>query len=343
MKVHLMTFGDQVRDPHTGVLQTVPERHRSIIEQAAAADAAGFAGINIGEHHAGEFASAAPPVILAAIAERTTNLRLGTAVTLLANLDAFRVAEDYATLDVISGGRVDLVAGRGNLFPHTYRLFGQSVDDSRQLFEENVHLVLAAWSGQEVHWKGLGRPPIHGARLQPLPVQQPHPPLWIGGGGSSETADLAARLALPMALPSAFGEPNRFRPVVDAYRERVEAHGSQRTAQVAASWHLNVGRNSGDTKRRWEPRYRAYSDWFASMVKAQNPDYQPHTFDFEWMTTEGPAIAGSPAEVTERLAKLTALLDVDVHLVYLDMGGMPPGEAIEMIELIGAEVLPALP
>ncbi|MFE5700365.1 LLM class flavin-dependent oxidoreductase [Rhodococcus koreensis] len=340
MKMHLLTFGDHLQDPVTGHTTTVAERHRGIIESAVAAETAGFDGVNIGEHHAGEFVSVSPPVTLAAIAERTTDLRLGTAVTLLANLDPLRAAEDYAVLDIISGGRAEMVVGRGNLFPHTYELFGQSLDDSRRLFEENVELVLRLWTEESVTWNGSSRPALHDVTLQPKPLQLPHPPLWIGGGGSPETAHLAARLGLPLALPSGFSEPGRFKPVVKAYKEAFTSTTSQPT--IGACWHVHVAKTTQQARERWEPRFRAYHNWFGEIVKRQNPAFSTSELDFDWSVTEGSAIAGSPEEVIDRLGRLSEALEVDTNLIYLDSGGAPQAETMDMIELIGHEVLPKL-
>src|ERR1700722_13726379 len=188
MRFNTMTLGDLIKDPITGEQVSSVERHRTVVEVAVASEAAGFDGVNLGEHHGLDYVLSAPPVMLAAIAARTTKLRLGTAVTLMANLDALRAAEDYATLDVVSEGRAEMVVGRGNFFAGTYTLFGQSVDESRERFDEGVELLLQLWTGEEINWKGSFRPPIEDFRLQPPPVQQPHPPLWIGGGSSPETA-----------------------------------------------------------------------------------------------------------------------------------------------------------
>ena len=345
MHVGLMTLGDHMPDPFTGNLMSARERHRMMVEGAVAADRAGFYSFNVGEHHGLPFITSSPPVILAAIAERTTNLRLGTAVALIANLDALRLAEDYATLDVLSGGRVDLVVGRGNFFVSTYTLFGQDVADSRALFEENVELVLELWQGGPVLWKGIFRAPINGVSLEPPPFQEPHPPLWIGGGSSDESAVLAGRLGLNLMLPSAFGNPSAFQRIVDVYRQAFVARHPGDQPQIGACWHANVAPTSQEARDRWEPRYHAYHAWMQVLLKATNPDlpdYLIKPFNFEWLTTKGPAIVGSPAEVADRLNALTEMLGIDVHLIKMDMGGMPEKEYLEMIDLMGAEVLPAV-
>ena len=342
MKFNSMTLGDLIKDPITGQQVSSGERHKVVVDVAVASEAAGFDGINLGEHHGLEYVLSAPPVCLAAIAARTTTLRLGTAVTLMANLDALRAAEDYATLDVLSDGRAEMVAGRGNFFASTYTLFGQSVDESRARFDENIELLIQLWSGEEINWKGEFRPQIDDFLLQPPPVQQPHPPLWIGGGSSPETAALAARLGLPLMLPSAFGNPEVFGAVVDIYKEQYAAAGHAAPPEIGACWHVNVGTDSAAIKKRWEPRYRAYHAFMLELLSKVNTSLPKHIkpFDYEWLCTTGPAIVGSPDEVADRIHRLSEMLDVNVHLLYFDMGGMPQSEQLDMIELFGEKVIP---
>lgn len=344
MRLSLMTLGDQVRDPITGTEETAAQRHRAIVEAAARADEGGFHGIHIGEHHGMEYTTSAPPVILSAIGERTRRLRLSTAVTLAANLDPLRVAEDYATVDALSDGRCEVVVGRGNFFVSTYALFGQHIDDSHELLHEAVDLLLELWSGKEMNWPGSAhRAPITDFALEPKPVGDI--PLWIGGGASESTTELAARLGLDLMLPSAFGNPAQFRPVVDAYLEKYAAYGHVRQPHVGACWHVNVASTSQLARERWEPRYRAYFDLMGRIINRVNPDPPPFVkrpFDFEFLTTKGPALVGSPDEVADRLNKSAEMLGAGTNLIYIDMGGLPTGEYLDMVELISAQVIPQL-
>jgi alkanesulfonate monooxygenase SsuD/methylene tetrahydromethanopterin reductase-like flavin-dependent oxidoreductase (luciferase family) len=344
MKLSLMTLGDVVADPVTGLAPTAAERHRAIVEAAVVADEAGFEGVHIGEHHGIEYTTSAPPVILAAIGERTSRLRLSTAVTLAANLDPIRVAEDYATVDALSGGRCEVVVGRGNFFVSTYTLFGQRLEDSHELFAQNVELLTQLWAGKEVDWPGSRhRAPIAEFVLQPVPVGAM--PLWVGGGASESSTELAARLGLDLMLPSAFGNPQMFKPVVESYREKFASHGHPREPRVGACWHVNVAKTSQAARERWEPRYRAYFELMNTVIPRVNPDppaFVTKPFDFEFLTTRGPAIVGSAAEVAERLNAWSDVLTSDTNLIYIDMGGQPAGEYRDMVEFIGSDVLPQL-
>lgn len=343
MTLSLMTLGDQVTDPVTDHRESAIERHRAIVEAAVVADEGGFEGVHIGEHHGLEYIYSCPPVILAAIGERTKNIKLSTAVTLLANLDPVRAAEDYATLDALNNGRVEMVAGRGNFFTSTYTLFGQNPDDSHELFEENVELLLDLWTGKPVTWQSKHRAPLDAFALQPAPEQVP--PLWIGGGASESTLELAARLGLDLMLPSAFGNPAMFIPVVDAYLERYASYGHTRQPRVGACWHLNVDADSQRARERWMPRYKAYFDLMTTVISRVNPNPPPFItkpFDFEFLSTKGPAIVGSPAEVVDRLGEVSEMLHADVNLLSIDMGGQPADEFRAMVELLSSEVLPQL-
>ncbi len=345
MKFNLMSLGDLVTDPVTGERSTNARRYKMFPEMAALAEGAGFNGINMGEHHGIEYIYSAPPVVLAAIAERTSTLRLGTAVTLLANLDAFRLAEDYATVDVLSDGRVDVVHGRGNFFASTYELFGHTIESSAARFKENAELVDQLWTGEPVHWKGEFRPSVNGESLQPAPIQQARDCMWIGGGSSLESVELAARLGWKLMLPSAFGDPSFFVKVVDHYLSMWDEIGHDFEPEIGAGWHVWVADESQRARDQWEPRYRAYHAWMSDLLSKVNPsipEHQKRPFNFEWLTANGPAIVGSPDEVVERISKLSEQLKITTHLAYMDMGGMPENELFSAIELFGDKVIPQL-
>jgi len=345
MEVSLMSLGDITDDPVTGRRFSAPERYRMTIEAAVVADRVGLQGIYIGEHHGIAYTFSSPAVLLGAIAERTTRLRLGTAVALAANLDPLRMAEDYATVDVISGGRLELVTGRGNFFERTYDLFGQSAADSATRYAESMALLCQLWPGKPVHWTGEFRPPISGQHLQPTPTQQDRLPFWVGGGSSPETAKLAGRLGLNLMLPSAFGRPDKFAAVADIYREAFADAGHKHAARVGACWHGWVGESDAIARARFEPRYRDYHAFNQAMIKSVNdnpPAYLVSAFDYEFLSTSGPAIVGGPERFADRLRTLAEVVGADVNLIKMDMGGVPREEYVEMVEMLGAEVLPLL-
>ncbi len=343
MGIGLMTLGDLVTDPITNTRETPAQRHRAIVEAAAIADEVGFESVHVGEHHGMDYVYSSPPVILSAIGERTRRVKLSTCVTLAANLDPVRVAEDYATLHALSGGRAEMVVGRGNFFTTTYNMFGQDPDDSHAMFEENVRLILDLWSKPQVSWNGAFRAPLEEFTLQPAPSAVPK--MWIGGGASESTTALAASLGLDLMLPSAFGSPAMFAPTGESFRQLFAEAGHDRPPQVGACWHVNVDTTSQRARERWEPRYRAYFELFGQIIKKVNPNPPPFVnkpFDWEWLTTQGPAIVGSPEEVVDRLNTVMQTIQADTNLIYIDMGGQPTADFCDMVGLLGTEVLPKL-
>jgi hypothetical protein len=180
MKYGILTLGDNLADPNTGTTTSVDRRYRQIVDLAVRAEEFGFDGFYVGEHHFCDYVVSSPAVLLAFIAERTSRLRLGTGVSLLAHHDPVRIAEDYATLDVLSGGRVELVVGRG-LLRRTYVDFGQDPDASREIFGEKLQLLTRLWSDRAVSWTGRHRSPLDTVTVAPRPLQRPYPPVWIAG------------------------------------------------------------------------------------------------------------------------------------------------------------------
>ncbi len=344
MDVGLLTLGDLIADPLTGARRTHAERHRNIVEQAVLAEAAGFTSIHVGEHHFCDYVVSSPPVVLAAIAERTTTLRLSTGVALGANLDPIRLAEDYATVDVLSGGRVEPCIGRGTFFPHTFAAFGQDPRQAHAMFAEHLEALLALWDGDEVRWSGSFRAPLAGPTTTPRPVQRPRPPIWLGAGASATSVELAARLGLRLMLPTVFGTPEQFVPMVELYEQRWDDFGHDPAdRRIGCVSHAHVRRDSAAARDRWEPRYRAYIEWVNELQSRSSEGRNPGLgeFDFERLCRHT-ALCGSPAEVLERMAEIQQLLHLDTHVVMLDMGGLPDDELFATIELVGAEIIPEL-
>ncbi len=339
--IGLLSLGDLLADPVTGAQRTESERHRSIIEQAVRAEQLGFDAVHLGEHHTSDYMLSSPAVVLAAVAERTDRITLSTAVTLLPTLDPVRVVEDFATLDVLSGGRAEIVAGRGSYFQKTFGVFGRDADDSRALFDENVELVVRLLREEEVTWEGRFRSPLQAVTTRPRPVG----PLavWIGGGGSQASVELAARLGLPLMLPSVFAPPEAFVAVVEHYRERWEAHGHARPAEVGACCHCHVAPTTAAAQERFGVWYRHYWEFVQDLVAEFTPDAPRLPFDqITLLDGRGPAICGSPAEVVDRIGHWRELFGLSRHLFMFDLGGIPDPDLFATLDLFGAEVLPQL-
>lgn len=347
MRTGLLSLGDLIRDPITGEMRTPAQRHRNLIDQAVWSEETGFDSIHFGEHHFSRYIVSSPQVLLAAAAERTTTLRLSTGVTLAANLDPVRIAEDYSTIDAISNGRVEPCFGRGTLFPDVYSEFGQDESCAGERFAENLELILRLWSEENVTWTGRHRPPLHDVTVHPRPTQTPRPPVWVGAGLSLDSVDLAARLGCRLMLPTVFGVWEMFRPAVEHYEKAWTKYGhdpSQR--RIGAISHFGVARTSQEAHARFRPRYEAYwgelSKWtIESARRAGRASRSFPTADYETMTSST-AVCGSPAEVLERFATARETLHLDTQLVMLDMGGMPDSELRDSFDILATDVLPVL-
>lgn len=335
-----MSLGDNLAHPTTGEHLTVGERHRQLVDYAAWAAESGFDAVHIGEHHFNDYVLSSPPVVLAAIGERVPDIILSTAVTLVPTLDPVRAAEDYATVDALSGGRVEIVAGRGNVFARTYPAFGLDVRQARAIFAERTELLLRLLREEDVTWTGEHRGPLDAVTIQPRPSRDI--PLWIGAG-SLESAELAARLGCRLMLPSVFGHPTAFMPAVEHYRHVwAEAGRDEADMRVGACCHTYAGRDRDDMMRRFAPRYEHYWTFVDDLVRANTDGRMGFPFDLASFL-EGPAVAGGVQECIDRIGEIHDLFGHDRQLFMFDMGGISDAELQETVARFGEEVIPHLP
>ena len=345
MRYGLLTLGDNLTDPNGGLAVSTAQRYRQIVQLATAAESLGLDGFYVGEHHFCDYVVSSPAVLLAAIAERTERIRLGTGVALLANHDAVRTAEDYATLDILCGGRLDLVVGRG-LLRRTYVDFGQDADESREIFEEKLALLEELWSGRPVTWSGAYRSPLDSVRLEPRPLQGPRPPLWIAGGTSFASVDTAANGGYGLILPTLVPPPATFRPLASRYRELAAEQGPG-AGKLAACSHVHVARTSQEARDRWRPYHMNYFSWLMGTlmpwggmnVGRGRSDFKVPSFE---SLLAGPSICGSVGEVVEKFGWMQEMLGLDLHLAMIDHGGLPPAVTEDCLEIFATEVVPQL-
>src|ERR1700726_1747278 len=217
MQIGVDSFGAVISDPATGLTVSALQRMDNLLDEIVLADQVGLDVFGIGEHHRSEFVDSAPPVILGAAATQTKNIRLTSAVTVLSAADPVRIFQEFATLDLISHGRAEIVAGRGS-FVESYPLFGLRLEDYDELFAEKLDLLLAIREDTRVRWSGRHRAPLTGQAVYPRPLQNPLP-IWVGVGGTPESFARAGMLGLPLMVAIIGGEPRRFRPLIDLYRE----------------------------------------------------------------------------------------------------------------------------
>src|SRR5437773_1468246 len=235
MELGIYSFGEATPDPETGRTISAHERTKRLIEEIELADKVGLDVYGDGGHHRAEFVVSTPAVVLAAAATRTTRIRLTSAVSVLSSDDPVRVFQDFATLDLISGGRAEIMAGRGS-FTESFPLFGYDLADYDDLFAEKLMMLLQLRRSERITWEGRHRAPIHDRGVYPRPVQD-RLPIWVAVGGNPESVIRAGTLGLPLALAIIGGMPERFRPFVKLFREAARRAGHEPTPAVSINSH----------------------------------------------------------------------------------------------------------
>lgn len=345
MEFALVSLGDHLADPRTGAWSTQSEKYQLVVDHAIRGEAAGFTSIMLGEHHYCGYILSSPQVVLGAIAGQTTTLHLNTGVTLLPTLDPVRVAEDFTTLDVVSGGRAEITVGRG-ILPSAYAAMEKPIDASREIFAEYADLLLRLLRDDKVTWRGTWRGPLDDVSIEPRSVQRPHLPVWVAGGSSAASVDLAAEVGARLMLPGVFAPAHFFGPFAERYRERFAAAGhSAEARRIGNVFHTHLARTSQEARRRWEPYYRNYLSFVDAVWDGQalfDGEVRPRqSFDYDRLLAST-AICGSPAEVTERLMEARDLLGLDLIALSMDLGALPRDLLMESIDLVGSSVIPAL-
>ncbi|MGO4472407.1 LLM class flavin-dependent oxidoreductase [Arthrobacter sp. M-10] len=336
MDFGIFTFGELSRDIKTGASLSPHQRVKDIIELAKLAEQAGLSFLGLGEHHRHDFALSAPEMVLAAIARETTNLRLGTAVTVLSTQDPVRLFEQFSTLDLISGGRAEIIAGRG-AFVESYSLFGHRLEDYDELFEEKLNMLLALRDNDNLRWEGSLTQTVSGMDIAPRPIQEKLP-IWVGVGGTPQSFVRAGRLGLPLFIALLSG-PARFRRLVELYRETAENAGHDGAAlPVGAGGHFYVAPTSQQARDTFYPYYRAY---FEQNMPRPVDHFPRNTFD-EWTEPGGGLLVGSPQQLVEKLLEIHSALGNTRYLAQVGLGGLPFAETARSIELLATEIIPAV-
>lgn len=316
------------------------DRLGDLMAQIERADQVGVDSFGIGEHHRKEFLDSAPAVILGAAAARTKRIRLSSAVTVLSAADPVRLFEEFATLDLLSNGRAEMVVGRGSSI-EAFPLFGYDLDDYDALFAEKLELLLRLREDEHVTWSGRFRPPLTGQGVYPRPVQKPLP-IWIGVGGTPASFERAGRLGLPLMVAIIGGETRRFRPLVDLYREagRRAGHPAER---------LKVGMHSPAYVA--ETTERAVADFMPGWMKAMNDVGRERGWGVmsraHFEAQRGPSgalLVGTPEEVAEKIARHSEALGGLSRVTFqMNAASLPHEKMLGAIELIGTRVIPAIP
>ncbi|MBJ6360328.1 LLM class flavin-dependent oxidoreductase [Paenibacillus sp. GCM10012307] len=336
MEIGISTFVDTSPDIHTGELISHAQRLREVVEEIVLADRVGLDVYGVGEHHREDYAASNPAVVLAAAAPLTKRIRLTSAVTVLSSADPVRVFQDFATLDGLSEGRAEIMAGRGS-FIESFPLFGFDLQDYEELFEENLELLLAIRGSEKVNWRGGHRPAIKNLGVYPRPVQNPLP-VWIGSGGTTESVIRAGTAGLPLALAIIGGSPAHFAPLVQLYKKAVALAGyDPKQLPVASHSHGFV----------WDSDEEAADLFFPSTQDRMNVlgaergwgRYTRTNFDAA-RSFDGALYVGSPETVAQKIIHLRKQVGITRFLMHVPLGTMPHDEVMKAIELLGTKVAP---
>ena len=332
MELGLYTFAD------VGPGMDPARRLRDLVEEIELADGVGLDVFGVGEHHRPDYAVSSPAVALAAAAARTRDIRLTSAVTVLSSDDPVRVFQDFATLDLISGGRAEIMAGRGS-FIESFPLFGYDLADYDDLFAEKLELLLRLRESERVTWSGRHRPPLEHAGVYPRPLQDPLP-VWVAVGGTPQSVVRTALLGLPLAIAIIGGQPERFAPLARLYREAASRAGHDpEDMRISINSHAYVAETSKKAGDEFFPTYAAMMNrigrerGWAPMGRAQ----------FEaGRSPRGHLLVGSPEEVAEKILYEHELFGNDRFMAQISVGTISHDKVMRAIELFGTEVAPTV-
>lgn len=339
MEIGVYTFADITPDWRSGRAIGVADRLREVLAAAKLAEDVGLDVFGVGEHHRLDLAISAPDVVMAAIAGATSRIRLTSAVTILSTADPVHVFEDFATVDVVSGGRAEIIVGRG-AFVESFPLFGFDLADYDALFAEKLDLLIKLNAGPRITWEGRFRPPLADAEISPRPIQ-PELPIWAGTGGNPESAANAGRLGLPMTLANISLPPAELAPQVADYRRvGVEAGHDPARLRVGLAGHMHIEENSQEARDSFYPHYAAYFRHHAPRRNYAH-DIPREAFD-KRAAADGPLFVGSPQEIVDKMLWERELFGHQRYLAQVDIGGLPYASVAKTIELLGGKVLPVL-
>lgn len=337
MELGIYSFAERLADPFSGTTLSPQERVKEVLEEIELADQVGLDLYGLGEHHRADFVASSPALVLAAAAARTQRIRLSSAVTVISSSDPVRVYEDFATLDLVSGGRAEIMVGRGS-FVESFPLFGYDLADYDELFDEKLALLLAVNRDERVTWSGRHRPALEDQPVHPRAVQA-ELPVWVGVGGTPASALRAGRLGLPIALGIIGGDVRRFAPLAELYRDEFIGAGHPRSRmRVSVNAHGFVADTSQRALDLVAPYTARAMQHFLRLPAASVPGVEHYRAEQE--QTSGALVAGSPEQVAEKILFQRDVLGIDRVLLQFSVGTVPHREVMRSIELFGTEVAP---
>ncbi len=336
MELGISSFAELTPDPVTGKTISGHQRMMDLMEEIELADQLGLDVYALGEHHRPDFIVSSPAVVLAAAAVKTNHIRLSSAVTVLSSDDPVRVFQDFATVDLLSGGRAEIMAGRGS-FIESFPLFGYDLKDYDDLFSEKLDLLLKLNESEKISWKGKHRSPIQNLGVYPRPFQKKLP-VWIAVGGTPESVIRSGKLGLPMALAIIGGSPANFLPLVELYRKTSAAAGHGRLP-LAVHSHGYISEDSNQAADEFFPSYA-----YVMSNIGRERGWPPTTrAQFEaGRSKQGALLVGSPQQVIDKILFEKELFGLDRFLLHVSVGTMPHAQIMHSIELFGTRVAPVI-
>jgi len=337
MEIGIDSFAAAYDDASLAV--SASDRVRNLIEQIEYADQVGLDVFGIGEHHRQDYLDSAPAVLLGAAAARTQRIRLTSAVTVLSSADPVRVFQNFATIDLLSQGRAEMVVGRGS-FIDSFPLFGYRLEDYDALFTEKLDLLLKIRDNEHVHWSGTYRAPLTGQGVYPRPVQDPLP-IWLGVGGTPQSFARAGAFGLPLMVAIIGGEPRRFRPLVDLYRETGKRAAYSRD-RLKVGVHA-LGYVAATAQEAADAFFPGYARALASVAKERGwPPVTRAQFDAQ-LGPEGALLIGNAEEVVAKILRHSEALGGISRITFqMNAASLPQVKLMRAIETLGSRVAPAL-
>ena len=329
-------FGDVQIDPRTGKIQPAADRMREIIEEIKLMDQVGVDFFGMGEHHREDYAVASPEIVLAAAATVTKNIKLGSAVSVLSSADPVKLFQDFSSVDILSGGRAEIMAGRGS-FIESFPLFGYDLKDYAELFDEKLELLTRLNKQDTITWSGRFRKPLVSQQIFPRPVNGSIP-VWIAVGGTTSSVTRAARLGLPVMFAIIGGAPENFKPLFEMYKQSWVDNGYDiKDLQVGVHMHSFFG---DDSKAVADKYYPVYANQMNRIGSSRGwPAYQRSQYDFG-RSIHGHLIIGDVNHAVEKILHFIEMFNLTRFSAHMDVGSPDHIDMMRAIELYGAQIIP---
>lgn len=336
MEIGVSMFADLATDPRTGKTTSAQKRLKELIDEIRLADQVGLDVFGVGEHHRPDYAVSSPEIILAAAATITKNIILGSAVTVLSSSDPVKIYQRFSTIDLISEGRAELMAGRGS-FIESFPLFGYNLQDYHVLFEEKLELLLKINEKEQITWEGTMRPPLKDQRVLPRATKGGLP-IWLASGGTPESIQRAGILGLPLVLAIIGGQPAQFLPHMDLYRQTYQSHGHPaENFRLGIHSHGLIGEDSKKIQDQYFPLYAAQMD---RIGKDRGWSSYTRTQYDHGLSPQGALFIGEPEEVAEKITNVIRLFGLTRFMLHMDVGAPSHIQLMKSIELFGTKVAP---